>query len=265
MRYFVRIQYNGTPFNGWQKQPNIKSTVQEHIETAMSAVFRSNIAIVGCGRTDTGVHARDFYFHFDTPINYVGNVEKDLNSVARMMSDAVAILSWSRVHDEAHARFDAVSRSYEYVVTTRKNVFSTPLSYHYCFREPINLATLNDAASILSEYLDFTSFCKSNTDVVHKICEIRESYWYKYDEDTYVFRITANRFLRGMIRLVVGMCLNVNRGKIGISQAKSAMQRREILPIQWSVPAHGLYLTEIVYPFLNKEGNYIGFSKQNAH
>ena len=263
MRYFVRIQYNGANFNGWQKQPDLKTTIQEYLEQAFSTVFRSPIEIIGCGRTDTGVHAKDYYFHFDLPEDYPHDITKNFNSLSRMLPSSLAILSWCEVHDSAHARFDAISRSYEYIITTKKDVFCPNLSYHYTFKEELQNDILNEAAGILLNFKDFSSFCKSRTDVQHKICDIKESFWYQKDEHTFVYRISANRFLRGMIRLVVGMCLNVNRGKLHTEEVISSLEKKQILPVQWSVPGHALYLMDIIYPYLDRNGEYIGLMTEN--
>ena len=209
--------------------------------------MRKQVSITGCGRTDTGVHARNFYFHFDADIDFTPLLYK-LNSI---LPPDIVVHTVLQVHPEAHARFDATSRTYEYSLHEVKDPFLNGLSYYYRW-EMINPELLQNAASLILEYEDFTSFCKSRTDVQHKKCHITESYWEKTAEGIWKYTIVSNRFLRGMVRLIVGMCLQVQRGKVLLDEVKWAMDHQTLLKRGWSVPPEGLYLTDIKYPWMQK-------------
>ncbi len=246
-RYFIKLSYCGTAYNGWQSQPHKGTkTVQDAIEKALGTYLRQTIDITGCGRTDTGVHAKDYYAHFDSET--VGDIDTLIYRVNKILPNDIAIHDIIKVHDAAHARFDASSRSYQYHLHTSKSPFADR-SYYYFYDQP-NVEILNDAASILLEYTDFTTFCKVNSDVHTMNCDIKECYWEQHGEH-FTFHITADRFLRGMIRLIVGMCLQVSRGKLTIDEVRKALEEKRRIGQDWSVPAIGLVLCDIKYPYLN--------------
>ncbi|MBK8624612.1 MAG: tRNA pseudouridine(38-40) synthase TruA [Saprospiraceae bacterium] len=246
-RYFIKLSYCGTAYNGWQSQPHKGTkTVQDAIEKALGTYLRQTIDITGCGRTDTGVHAKDYYAHFDSET--VGDIDTLIYRVNKILPNDIAIHDIIKVHDAAHARFDASSRSYQYHLHTSKSPFADR-SYYYFYDQP-NVEILNDAASILLEYTDFTTFCKVNSDVHTMNCDIKECYWEQHGEH-FAFHITADRFLRGMIRLIVGMCLQVSRGKLTIDEVRKALEEKRRIGQDWSVPAIGLVLCDIKYPYLN--------------
>lgn len=245
MRYFLRLSYNGAPFCGWQRQPNAVS-VQQTIEEALQTVFRSPIPIVGAGRTDTGVHAACMYAHFDlpTPLKDKGNIIKSLN---HLCGKNIAIYSLIEVDDNAHARFDAISRTYKYYISHRKNPFNSALTWY--INSPLDYEKMNQAARLLLEIDDFTSFAKLHSDAKTNICDVREAYWRAEKDDVHVFTITADRFLRNMVRAVVGTLIEVGRGKMDIDRFKAVIQERDRCAAGMSVPAHGLFLYNIVYPY----------------
>jgi len=245
-RYFIRLSYCGTKYNGWQGQPHVgTSCVQPTIEKALHQFLRTEVAIMGCGRTDTGVHAMDYYAHFDH--GGIPDIPHLVYRLNKILPNDIAIHDIISVHDDAHARFDAISRSYIYHLHTAKTPFS-PNSFFYHYGAP-DIVILNKAASILTEFTDFSTFCKLHTDVNTMNCKITESRWIKKG-DAYEYHITSDRFLRGMIRLIVGMCLNVDRGKLTIEEVRSALLKKERTGHDWSVPAEGLFLHSIKYPYL---------------
>jgi tRNA pseudouridine38-40 synthase len=242
-RYFIRLSYCGIDYNGWQSQPHPGTvTVQDTIEGVLSTLLRQKANIVGCGRTDTGVHARDYVAHFD--VNGDLDRETIVYKANKLLPKDIAIHEIYPVREGAHARFDAVSRSYQYHLHTAKSPFE-PYSFYYIYEKP-NLEKLNAAAGILLEYTDFTTFCKLHSDVKTMHCKLSQSLWIR-EGDKFIYQVTSDRFLRGMIRLIVGMCLNVSRGKLTISSVRDALETQSKLPLEWSVPAEGLILTDICY------------------
>ncbi|MFZ1749444.1 MAG: tRNA pseudouridine(38-40) synthase TruA [Saprospiraceae bacterium] len=245
-RYFIHLSYVGTAYNGWQNQPHVGTkTVQSTIESALSLFLGQEMNIVGCGRTDTGVHAQGYYAHID--IESVVDIPHLIYRANKILPMDIAIHDILLVKDNAHTRFDAVSRSYQYHLHTSKWPFAAQ-SFYYTYDRP-DIDLLNQAAAVLMQYEDFTTFCKLHTDVKTMICRVTESQWSKQG-DHYIYRITSDRFLRGMIRLIVGMCLNVARGKLSIDDVHHAMKDQKRLPYDWSVPAEGLCLCDIRYPYL---------------
>jgi tRNA pseudouridine38-40 synthase len=245
MRYFGCISYNGTPYHGWQKQLNTDMSVQGKIEKVLTTLLRQDILTTGCGRTDTGVHAKKFYFHFD----FDGSVFwKDIIYHANKMLDSTIVIhSMYLVPDQLHARFDATERSYTYKISQRKDPFEY-FSYYYPYISEKDIDTLNDIAKIILQSTVFTQYCKSNADNETDLCTIKSSYWtYDKHTETYEYHITANRFLRGMIRLLVGMMLNVARGKLSMEEITLSLQENKSLTTPWSVPAIGLTLHDIKY------------------
>lgn len=246
MRYCGIIAYDGTPFSGFQKQPNAIS-VQARLEDALSTILNEKIDIVGCGRTDAGVHATEFYFHFNTTYP---NPDEHIHNINALLGDPIALLDLFAVEDDFHARFDAVSRRYEYHIHTMKSPFlgnrSLYLRGYNHNPQSINTNLLHESAAVLLKYKDFNTFCKTRTDVKTTLCEITDSHW-DIDGDRWVYHIEANRFLRGMVRLIVGAMLNISKEKLSFQDLENALASNNRLPLDWSVPAHGLYLVRVKY------------------
>jgi len=243
MRYCARLMYSGKGFCGFQRQ-NDSPSIQENIERALSTILREEVTVFGCGRTDTGVHAKDFYCHFDTEFT---EPESRLFNINGILGDNIVIKEIFQVQNDFHARFDAVERSYEYHIHTSKNPFVTDSSFHLKLgKSEINYDLLNSASELLLNYSDFNTFCKTRSDVNTTKCKLSRSEW-KWDSDQMIYHISADRFLRGMVRLTVGALLNISMGKMKISELKECLESKSRLSRDWSVPAHGLYLTNIVY------------------
>lgn len=242
-RYFVQLVYNGAGFHGWQKQPNAKS-VQGELEQAMTTVLRQPIALTGCGRTDTGVHADDYYAHFDFdgafPKAFLARMNKFIDS-------GIFLKALFAVPDSAHARFDAGQRSYRYEIGFHRNPFRKETLTVYPFSKKIDTDLLHATAKLIASYTAFAPFCKTNSDAHTMNCRIDSAYW-EVEEDKWTFHISADRFLRGMIRLIVGCCLRVGEGKIDLATVQQALDEQTPLPGSWSAPAEGLFLTNIIYP-----------------
>ena len=240
MRYIVHLAYNGANYCGWQTQPGLP-TVQQTLESALSTLLRTPIAVVGCGRTDTGVHASDFYAHFDLMAPLDDNLVFKLNSY---LPPDIVIFYIKPVADNFHARFSATSRTYQYHVSTARLPFAQGL-YNRIYFEP-DVELMNQAASVLMEYDDFTSFAKLHTDNKTNICHLTEAHWERVDEQI-VFTITSNRFLRNMVRSVTGTLLDVGRGKLTIEGLRTIIEKKNRSAAGVSMPAHGLFLTKVTY------------------
>lgn len=246
MRYFLKLSYRGTNYSGWQIQPADPS-IQEKITAGFSTILRTPIEITGCGRTDAGVHARGYVAHFDYKKTFPEDFLKRIN---HYLPEDIVIHSMSPVAMDAHARFEAIHRAYEYHIVFSKTPFDIDTAFYYPFSKELDFEKLQSAASLLLEYSDFFPFCKTNTQVKTMRCELYRSEWIiNQQEGKMVFHISANRFLRGMVRLIVGMCLNVSSGKITLEEVKQAMDKQVRLTKSLSVPAQGLYLVDIRYPF----------------
>lgn len=249
MRYFVELAYNGTRYYGWQRQPN-QISVQEALEGAFSTILNTPIAITGCGRTDTGVHAKQYFIHFDYEGSFPHSFDRRIN---KFIGPDIVLHRFWQVSPNEHARFDATHRAYEYHLTFRKNPFERETAYYFPFSHKLDRAAMQEAAQSLLDYSEFYPFCKSDTDVKTMICELRRAEWeWRPEEQKLVFHIAANRFLRGMVRLIVGMCLNVGLGKLKLEEVRQAMDKQTRIPHSLSVPPQGLFLTDIRYPFLEK-------------
>ena len=247
-RYFFEISYDGTHYSGWQRQPNAP-TVQQEIEEKLSKIVREKVGIMGCGRTDAGVHASQFFFHADL------NADIDLEQLQFKLNHAIekdiSCHQIIAVADNAHTRFDATHRSYIYHLHTIKDPFKKDYSTYYPTARNIDFAKLQEVAAVILQYQDFASFCKSRTDVKTTLCDLQESEW-RRDEDTRVmtYHIRANRFLRGMVRLIVGTTINVALGKLSVEQLKEAIEKKAKPPYAHSAPSTGLFLSEVKYPYL---------------
>ncbi len=245
-RYFLHLAYNGCRFEGWQRQAR-GASVQATIENALLLLLKQPIEIVGCGRTDSGVHAADYYAHFDTDIELP---TRFLNSLNALVGGDIAIFNLIKVAPDAHARFDAVSRSYEYRISTRKNPFERETALFLPQSENLDKDAMQAAAAILLLYKEFAPFCKTNTDSFTRLCQLQESFWDFSQPHIWTYHISSNRFLRGMVRLIVGACLRVGAGKLSLDTLAQCLDTQTILPYAWSVPPQGLFLQKIVYPQL---------------
>ncbi|WP_179345566.1 tRNA pseudouridine(38-40) synthase TruA [Winogradskyella ursingii] len=242
MRFFIELSYNGKAYHGWQNQPNA-ITVQEVVEKALSILLKRKISIMGAGRTDAGVHASQMFAHFDfyEAINSKDLVYK-LNS---LLPKDIAVANVFQVKDDAHARFHASGRTYHYRVSTSKNVFS--YDYAYQMQLPLNVDKMNEACNILLQYSDFQCFSKSNTDVKTYYCNVKEARWER-KENELIFVISADRFLRNMVRAVVGTMISVGLGKFKPGDLHQIIASKDRSEAGFSVPGHGLYLVRVDYP-----------------
>ena len=288
-RYFIHIAYNGASYNGWQTQPGLP-TVQQTLETTLTTLLRQPVAVVGCGRTDTGVHASDFYAHFDVKVDS-GELVVDSTSgqvpptphsplpdnlvfkLNNMLPPDIVVYDIFPVADNAHARFDAVARTYQYHVSDRRLPFRQGQYCRIWFRP--DLDRMNEAARVLMEYDDFTSFAKLHTQVKTNICHLSEAHWdlvpvmsyelgVKSEADAdenpithnseliteyeWVFTIRSNRFLRNMVRSVTGTLLDVGRGKLSLDGLREIIEKKDRCAAGVSMPACGLFLTRVEYP-----------------
>lgn len=242
MRYFLDISYNGTGYHGWQHQDNANS-IQDEIEDALQTIFRQKTAIMGAGRTDAGVHAKQMYAHFDTDqLIDEQLIQYKLNG---LLTQDIAINQVLAVKDDAHARFHATSRAYEYLITTVKDPFLTDRAYP--FSKLLDIDSMNVCAKELLGKKDFSSFCKSNTDVHTYVCEVKEAIWIKEGHLLH-FNIKADRFLRNMVRAITGTLIECGLGKMNLKEFEAVIEARDRSAAGYSVPACGLYLTEITYP-----------------
>ncbi len=242
MRYFVVFSYFGKQYHGWQIQPNAV-TVEAIMENAFSKLLGVKIDLIGAGRTDTGVHAKQMIAHFDAEmISDISDIVYRLN--AFLPSD-IAVQDIFETNSEVHARFDAISRTYEYWIVQEKNPF---LSHHaHYIKYPLDIDKMNKAAQILLENTDFECFSKSNTDVYTFLCNISQAKW-SLKNDVLVFTITADRFLRNMVRAIVGTLLEVGLGKMELETVNAIIKSKNRSNAGASVPAKGLYLTQVIYP-----------------
>ncbi|MBD5311197.1 MAG: tRNA pseudouridine(38-40) synthase TruA [Muribaculaceae bacterium] len=254
MRYFLRISYNGAPFHGWQIQPNAVS-VQQTIENALSTVLRAPVPVTGAGRTDTGVNARVMFAHFDFD-GILPERHRLLQALNRLCGPAIAFYDVLLMTPDAHARFDAVSRTYKYFVSHIKNPFMNNLMWFS--PSQLDYDAMNKAAEILLETEDFTSFAKLHTDVKTNICHVSEALWQPVSiafeqpetgsSTAMTFTITADRFLRNMVRAVVGTLIDVGRNKLSIEGFADIINRKNRCAAGTSMPPHALFLWDITYP-----------------
>lgn len=245
-RYFIRLGYRGAPFHGWQIQPNAVS-VQEEVERALSTVLRIPVSIVGAGRTDTGVNARTMYAHFDYD-GILPEKGKLLVSLNRLVGRDIALYDIIPVACDAHARFDAVERTYKYFVTFEKTPFFYQLSWH-C-PNGLDIDKMNKAARLLLKTDDFTSFAKLHSDAKTNICRVTKAEWTMAGASTAVFTITADRFLRNMVRAVVGTLVDVGRGKMTVDEFREIIGRKDRCAAGQSMPGEALFLWDIKYSYL---------------
>jgi len=243
-RYFVQLSYKGTQYHGWQVQPNAVS-VQEILNEAFSKILREKIEVTGAGRTDTGVHAINYIAHFDSEKDRLDRDNKIIFKLNSYLPNDIAINKVMHVIPEAHARFDANSRTYHYRIHQHKDPFLKEISWFYPFKLDIGL--MNKAAELLLTFTDFTSFSKLHTDVKTNHCKITEAYWLA-ENNHLTFVITADRFLRNMVRAIVGTLLDVGKNKISLNDFIQIIANKNRSDAGLSVPAHGLYLMHVTYP-----------------
>jgi len=246
-RFFIELSYDGTAYHGWQTQPN-SVTVQQALDQALSVFFRQTVVTLGCGRTDAGVHASRFFAHMDLQGVNEAAAEKAVGGINSLLPYAIAVKKIFMVAATAHARFDATARSYEYHFHFHKDPFR--LNRSWLYKAPLDMEAMNNAAASLLNFTDFTSFSKSNTDTATNNCKITEACFRK-TEDGLIFRISADRFLRNMVRAIVGTLVRVGRKEIDLAQFSAIIESKNRSNAGQSVPACGLYLVNIIYPFVN--------------
>ncbi|PTM04911.1 MAG: tRNA pseudouridine(38-40) synthase TruA [Bacteroidetes bacterium] len=243
MRYFLKLAYLGTHFHGWQIQPN-GYTVQEHLNKHLSLLLRKDINVIAAGRTDTGVHAKEMFAHFDWDegIEDTSTLVQNLN---KLLAPDVVINAMFVVKPNIHARFDAIQRSYEYRINRQRSPFNHNLAANIFY--PLNLEAMQAASNLLIGKRDFSSFSKSRTQTKTNICDIRQAYWEDRGAE-WVFHISADRFLRNMVRAIVGSLLEVGKGRMCLEDFQKMIEAQDRKKAGQSVPAQGLYLIRVVYP-----------------
>ncbi|MBP8067764.1 MAG: tRNA pseudouridine(38-40) synthase TruA [Pedobacter sp.] len=251
-RYFIEISYNGTSFHGWQTQPNAL-TVQECLDKALSVYFRQTVVTLGCGRTDAGVHATQFYAHFDLLAIADEALIKAVTGINSLLPYSIAVKRIFAVSAHAHARFDAISRGYQYHIHFEKDPFKLDRSWLY--KGELNVVEMNKAAAILLNFTDFSCFSKSNTQTFTNNCKITSAYIEEQNDGSLVFNITADRFLRNMVRAIVGTLILVGKGEITTTDVAKIIESKNRSNAGQSVPACGLYLVKVEYPTNQKTNN----------
>lgn len=246
MRYFLELSYDGTHYSGFQVQDG-QETIQSQVTKALETLFRQSFSLTGSSRTDAGVHALQNFFHFDSSLELTPKHRYNLNAI--LPSD-ISITSIYRVAGDAHCRFDAVQRSYKYLIYRQKDPFM--VNRGWLFPYPVNKDVLDRMAMVLMEYSDFTSFSKRNSQVKTYICSIRSSYWEEGANGAMIYRITSNRFLRGMIRGIVGSMMRIARTEVSVQEGeqlwRSIIESKDCTHADFTTPAKGLYLESVVYP-----------------
>lgn len=243
-RFFIQLSYNGTDFHGWQTQPNAV-TVQETVENALRTLLQEDTSITGCGRTDTGVHAKYYIAHFDTQ-KAEEFTAQFLYRLNKFLPKSIAVQRIVQVHSDANARFDAISRTYKYYITTRKDPFLEKEAYFCPY--PLDIKLMNEASERLLHHADFTSFSKLHTDTKTNNCNVTFAQWH-CEGNLLVFTITSNRFLRDMVRAIVGTLLQVGKGKCGINEFESIILQKNRAMAGSSAQPQGLFLERIEYPY----------------
>ncbi len=245
MRYFAHLAYNGSSYHGWQSQQNAHS-VQVELEKCISLKIGESVKITGCGRTDTGVHARNYYAHFDL-VNLIqpDQLEVLTAQIDRFLPKDITLFKIWRVPDDANARFDALTRTYYYHITRSKNPFLTDFSW-YIFGQ-LSVGSMQQAANLLIGQQDFTSFAKLHAQTKTNICNVQKAQWH-IKGDELLFEISADRFLRNMVRAIVGTLVEVGQGKLSLEQFATIIQKKDRSAAGFSAPAHALFLQGVVYP-----------------
>ena len=241
MRYFLEVSYRGTNYSGFQSQKNA-NTIQAEVEKAFKTLLKEEIQLTGSSRTDTGVHALQNYFHFDTKNEISSQLLYNLNAI---LPADIAAKSLHKVKDEAHCRFDAITREYKYYVYQKKNPFLEGKACYFPYT--LDLEIMQKAAAIIKEYSDFTSFSKRNTQVKSFNCDIQESHWI-VEGECFVLQVKANRFLRGMVRALVATMLKVGRNKTNLDNFRAIIQSQDCTLADFSAPPEGLFLVQVAFP-----------------
>jgi tRNA pseudouridine38-40 synthase len=243
MRYFITLSYDGSRYHGWQVQPNGDS-VQARLEQALTLLLRRPTDVTGAGRTDAGVHARMMVAHFDSPVP-VNDTRQLAYKLNKLLPRDIAVSSVEAVADDMHARFSAKSRMYRYYIHTQKDPFlwQTSCELHY----PLDFDAMNRAADALKEYDDFCAFCKAHADVKTTLCRVTQARWQQTGPSTWYFEILANRFLRNMVRAVVGTLIDVGRGRLSVDDFRKVIEGKRRTEAGESMPGHALFLEDITY------------------
>lgn len=241
-RYFIEVFYKGTDYSGFQTQENA-NTIQAEVEKAIEILKKEKVVLTGSSRTDSGVHALQNYFHFDSVLDY--SQEKAVYNLNAILPADIGIRKIIPVNDDAHCRFDAITREYKYFVYRYKNPFLKDRAYYYPYK--LDIESLQSAAKILKDYTDFTSFSKRNTQVKTFNCKILESEWLQED-GCLVYHIKGNRFLRGMVRALTATMLKTGRGKQSLDEFRAIIEAKDNTAASFSVPGHGLFLISVAYP-----------------
>ena len=242
-RYFIEISYDGKEYHGWQIQPS-SITIQQVLTDCLSKLLKYNINLVGAGRTDTGVHAKQMFAHFDLNFNINDNLDF-LYKINSFLPQDISVKSLKKVKNEAHARFDAISRKYEYIISRNKSPLFRNKVYH--ISKKLNIELMKKASNILFEFNDFTSFSKLHTQTKTNNCDIKNVFW-KEKDDFLIFQIEADRFLRNMVRAIVGTLIDIGLGKISLIDFENIIKSKNRSKASASAPAHALYLISIFYP-----------------
>jgi tRNA pseudouridine38-40 synthase len=243
MRYFLELAYKGSSYHGWQIQKNAIS-VQQKVNEALSTILRKEITTIGSGRTDTGVHAEQQFVHFD--FDEIDDPEQLIHKLNSLFPVDIVAFSLRKSREDSNARFDAISRSYEYRIVKKRNPFLHQMSY--LFTQELDVVKMNVAALLLLDHKDFESFSKVKTDANNFLCNITNATWLTEGEDKLVFHISANRFLRGMVRAIVGTLLEVGTGRLSVAEFEKIIVQKNRKAAGRAVPAEGLFLTKVEYP-----------------
>ena len=241
-RFFIEVSYRGTRYSGFQVQQNA-ITIQSELEKALAIYFRETIQLTGSSRTDAGVHARQNFFHFDI-VKEEEVVCKSAYHINSILPNDIAVNQIMKVKEDAHCRFDAISRAYQYTLYSKKDPFLTDTAYYFPYK--IDIEQLNIAAAMIKDTVDFQTFCKRNVQVHHYRCDIEESNWEQRGHQL-IYNVKGNRFLRGMVRGLVGTMLKVGTGKINTETFKDIIDSRDVQKADFSMPAHGLTLMKVSY------------------
>ncbi len=243
-RFFLQLAFDGTNYHGWQRQPK-GNTVQETLQRQLSFLLKQQITLTGCGRTDTGVHAKDFYAHFDIDTLNPFTNKSLVEALNHTLPSDIVIFNIFPVKNDAHARFSATWRTYRYYISTRKDPFNRP--YRWFRFHAADVDRMNQAASLLINVQDFTSFAKLHSNQTNNLCKVTEAFWIKNQHEI-IFTITANRFLRNMVRAIVGTLWDVGRGRFTIEDVQRLIEMKNRSQAGASVPASGLFLEKVEYP-----------------
>lgn len=244
-RYFIQLSYNGTAYHGWQVQLNTLTTIQQVINQMLSKLLNEDVSVMGCGRTDTGVHAADYYAHFDTSVDLLADELKWVFKFNKALPPDISVFKILKVKENANARFDALARTYQYIITRKKDPFRTNAAC--LIYGDLNVEEMNKACKILFDYSNFSAFAKSNTQTGSNICKLYKAEW-KEEDELLIFTISADRFLRNMVRAIVGTMLAIGKGKTNLAEFREIIESKQRSNAGLSAHACGLYLMKVDYP-----------------